>query len=66
MPEPERVLSRPPKVGKSKSRAKYARTGSQVVEKTLLLAAIVICGITAIVGWRELGAVFGVFWLGDN
>ena len=65
-PEPERVLSRPPEVEDTRSRANNARSGSQAVEKTLLLAAIVICGITAVVGWRELGSLFGVFWLGDH
>jgi hypothetical protein len=64
--DPERVLSRPPKpVRRRRRMPKWVGSFSDVSE-VLWLAVIVVCGIAAIIGLRDIGAMYGVIWAGDR
>ena len=63
---PERVLSVPPKAKGSKNPFRKTRWRSHAILEVLLLAVLVVGGIAVIVALRELGAEFGVIWLGDD
>ncbi len=63
--DPERVLSRPPKVARPKQRTPSWLSRHQTVVELLWLGAIAIGGIAAIIGLRSLGAEYGVIWVSD-
>ncbi len=65
--DPERILSRRPTDGDLSTRQTQKRSSrGHIVVQVILLGIIVIGGIAAILGLRELGADFGVVWFGDQ
>ena len=64
--DPESVLSRPPKPFRRKRRLPRWLTKFHNVTEVLWLGVIVICGIAAIIGLRDVGAAYGVIWAGDR
>ena len=64
--DPARILSIPPRMARSKKPTQISRSHVHTVAAVLLLGAIVISGIAAIIGLRDLGAEFGVTWIGDQ
>ena len=65
--DPERILSRRPADGARSARQNNKRSSrGQFILEVVLLTIIVMGGIAAVVGLRELGAGFGVVWFGDH
>ena len=64
--DPERLLSRPPKTAKPKQRISNWVSRHRTIVELLWLGVIAIGGIAAIIGLRNVGAEYGVIWLGDR
>ena len=64
--DPERLLSRPPRPVRSKWRTPNWVLNLPDISELLWLGVIVVGGIAAIIGLRNLGVDYGVIWAGDR
>ena len=64
--DPDRLLSRPPKTAKPKRRTPSLLSRHRTIAELLWLCVIAIGGIAAIIALRNVGAEYGVIWMGDR